>query len=144
MTATGRPHPLHVSVLAAVAVGGAVGACLRHGVTTVFPDDTLGFPWTIFLVNLTGCFLLALLPAFEPVRRRPLLPPLLGTGVLGGWTTLSTYAEQARALAAAGRASLAAVYVVGTLAACLLAVAAADRFSTAPARTEFDDEEGDY
>ena len=72
-----------------------------------------------------------------------MLPPLLGTGVLGGFTTLSTYSEQARALAAQGRVGLAASYVVGTLAACLLAVAVADRFSTVIARSQFDDEEGD-
>jgi CrcB protein len=136
-------HPLRAAVIGAVAIGGAVGALARWGLSEAFPDPTAGFPWTIFGINVVGCLLLALLPAFAAVRRNDLLPPLLGTGVLGGFTTLSTYAEQARALVHEGRVGLAASYVVGTLAACLVAVALADRFSTVMARSEFDDEEGD-
>lgn len=135
-------HPLHASVLLAVAIGGAVGAVLRSSLTTAVPDGE-GFPWTTFLVNVSGCFLLALLPAFAAVRRRPILPPLLGTGVLGGYTTLSAWSDQTRALVADGAVWVAAGYVVATLAACLLAVALADRFSTIAARAEFEDEEGD-
>jgi CrcB protein len=126
-----------------VALGGAAGALLRWALTVAWPDPVDGFPWTIFAVNVVGAGVLALLPAFAVVRRRELLPPLLGTGVLGGFTTLSTYSEQTRELVAHGRPGLAASYVVGTLAACLLAVAGADRFSTAAARAEFDREEGD-
>jgi fluoride exporter len=137
------PHPLHWSVVGAVSVGGALGAVARYVATLGFPDVPTSFPWTIFAVNVVGCFLLALLPSLVYVRRHPLLPPLLGTGVLGGFTTLSTYSEQSRALVAAGRTALAATYVVGTLAAALLAVLVADRFSTPSARTEFDEEEGD-
>lgn len=137
------PHPLHASVLAAVAVGGAVGAVLRLGVGVAVPDAAGGFPWTTFGINVVGSFLLALLPAWAAVRRMPLLPPLLGTGVLGGFTTLSAYSEQTRALLADGATGLAATYLLGTLAACLLAVALADRFSSEAARREFDDEEGD-
>ncbi len=130
-------------MIAAVAAGGAVGALLRYGLGEAFPDPSTGFPWTIFAINVVGCFLLALLPAVPAVRRHAHLPALLGTGVLGGFTTLSTYAEQARALVASGHVVTAGTYVVGTLAACLAAVAVADRFSTAATRSEFEDEEGD-
>ena len=126
-----------------VAVGGAAGAVTRWWLTTTFPDHADGFPWTTFAVNVTGCLLLAALPALSAVRRHRVLPPLLGTGVLGGYTTLSTYAEQSRALLASGHGATAAAYVVGTLAACLLAVAFADRFSTLVQRREFEAEEGD-
>jgi CrcB protein len=127
-----------------VAFGGAVGACARAWLSAVYPDTGTGFPWTVFVINVTGSFLLALLPAFSAVRRHHLLPPLLGTGVLGGYTTLSTYSDQTRQLLAAGAAGMAAAYVLGTLAACLAAVALADHFSTRAARAEFDDEEGDF
>jgi CrcB protein len=130
-------------VVAAVALGGAVGAVARWALTVAWPDPVAGFPWTIFAVNVVGAGVLALLPGFAAVRRRELLPPLLGTGVLGGFTTLSTYSDQARALVAHGRPVLAATYVVGTLAACLLVVALADRLSTAAARADFEREEGD-
>jgi CrcB protein len=136
-------HPLHVSVLLLVGLGGAVGAAARYGLGLAFPEPSGSFPWTTFSINVAGCFALALLPAFAAVRRHPLLPPMLGTGLLGGFTTLSTYAEQGRALVAAGRTGPAALYVVGTLAACHVAVALADHFSTLAARSEFEDEEGD-
>jgi CrcB protein len=63
--------------------------------------------------------------------------------VLGGFTTLSTYSEQTRALAAEGHAVTAAAYAVGTLAACLVAVAVAEPFSRPADRALFEDEEGD-
>ena len=110
--------------LAAVAVGGAVGALARWSVGAAVPTGD-GFPWSTFVVNVVGCFLLALLPTLLLVRARPLLLLALGPGVLGGFTTLSAYAEDARALAANGRTGLAAAYVLGTLGACPLAVAAA-------------------
>jgi len=116
-------------VLAAVALGGAAGALLRYGTTEALPDAAGSFPWTILTVNVVGCLLLGLLPGLEVVRRRPLLTPLLGPGVLGGFTTLSTYSEQTRALLTAGHTVLAAGYLVGTLAACLLAVAVAARLT---------------
>jgi CrcB protein len=140
-------HPLHGIVLLAVAVGGAVGATLRHAVTLLGdagPDAGAGgFPWTTLGINVAGAGLLALLPAAAWVRRRPLLPPLLGTGVLGGFTTLSAWSEETRALVVAGEVSAAGGYAVGTLAGCLAAVALADRFSSRTARAEFDEEEGD-
>ncbi len=135
-------HPLHLTVLLAVALGGALGAICRHGLSVWFEDST-GFPWTTFVVNVSGSFLLALLPAWSVVRRVHLLPPLLGTGVLGGFTTLSAFSDQTRRLLTDGMVSLAVAYVVGTVAACLVAVAVADRYSTVAARREFEDEEGD-
>jgi len=137
------PRRVSGRVVAVVALGGAVGALLRYALSTAFPDVGDGFPWTIFAVNVVGCLLLALLPASAAVRRRPLLPPLLGTGVLGGFTTLSTYGEQSRALATAGHVVLAGTYVVGTLAACLVAVLLADRVATRATSNGFDADEGD-
>ncbi|HET6562491.1 MAG TPA: CrcB family protein [Marmoricola sp.] len=136
---TGRP--LHASTLVAVAVGGAAGAVLRHLLGEAFPVD--GFPWTTLVINVSGSFLLALLPAAAVVRRHPLLPPALGPGLLGGYTTLSAYSEESRALLADGRFAAGSLYAVGTLALCLLAVALADRFSGPPERSEFEAEDGD-
>jgi CrcB protein len=128
-------------LLAAVAVGGALGAVARWGLGEAFPE-TSGFPWTTFGINVAGSFLLALLPAFEAVRRSRTLALGLGPGLLGGFTTLSTYAEQTRALLADGRGALATAYVLGTLAVCLAAVAVAHRLSSPLAQHEFEDEEG--
>jgi len=129
--------------VALVAFGGAIGASARFGLATSFPDSGTGFPWTTFGINLVGSFLLALLPAVAVVRRSHQLPPLLGTGVLGGFTTLSAYSQQARDLVAAGSVGLAAAYLAGTLMVCLAAVAVADQFSSTSARAEFEAEDGD-
>lgn len=140
---TGSRHPLRASVLLAVALGGAVGAALRWQLTDWFPNDTAAFPWTTFAINVSGSVLLAALPAWAVVRRHAVLPPALGTGVLGGFTTMSAYSEATRSLLAAGETVTAMVYLLGTLAACLVGVALADRLSGPAQRAEFDDEEGD-
>jgi CrcB protein len=127
--------------LAAVAAGGALGAVVRWSVEGLFAGGG-GFPWTTFAINVVGSFLLALLPASAAVRRSPHLVLFLGPGVLGGFTTLSAYAEDARRLLDAGQVVLGAAYVVGTVFACLLAVAVAHRFSARSSQREFDREEG--
>ncbi|GAB6985334.1 fluoride efflux transporter FluC [Nocardioides pyridinolyticus] len=114
---------MSLRLLAAVAAGGAAGALARWGLTEAFPSDADAFPWATFAINVLGSLLLALLPAVAAVRRSRTLAAALGPGVLGGFTTLSAYSEQARALVDAGRVGVAGAYVVGTLAACLVAVA---------------------
>lgn len=119
-----RPAP---RLVAAVAVGGAAGALARWGIGEAFPAEPDAFPWATFAINVVGSFALALLPAFAVVRRRPALAVGLGPGLLGGFTTLSAYSEQARALLDAGRTGAAGAYLLGTLAACLVAVAVVAR-----------------
>jgi CrcB protein len=114
---------------AAVALGGALGATARWWLGDIVPDGD-GFPWTTFAINVTGSLALALLPVLAAVRRRPTLAAGLGPGVLGGYPTLSAYAEQSRALVGDGRATLAAAYLLGTLAACLAAVVLAGHLSS--------------
>lgn len=116
------------AVLVAVACGGALGAVLRWWLSDLVPDGS-GVPWTTFAVNLSGCFVLALLPAAAAVRHRPLLAAGLGPGLLGGYTTMSAYAEQTRALLAADRVATAAAYAGGTLVTCLLVVLLAERIA---------------
>jgi fluoride exporter len=136
-----RPD-LTARLLAAVALGGAVGALTRWGLTELVPDDG-GFPWTTFAINVAGSFLLAMLPALAWVRHRPLVAVGLGPGLLGGFTTLSAYAEQGRVLFADGHPVEAWSYLAGTLIVCVVAVQIAVTLSTAQARAEFEEEDGD-
>lgn len=108
-------------LLLAVAVGGAVGSLLRWTCGEVVADGS-GFPWTTFTINVAGCALLAGLELLPLARRSSTWAAALGPGVMGGFTTLSTASEQARQLMADDRAALAAAYVLGTLAAALVAV----------------------
>jgi CrcB protein len=125
VTTTGRGggDRLPLDVLAAVAVGGALGAAARYGVALHWPTPSGHFPWTTLAINLTGCLLLGALMGFIATRIAPhrLVRPFLGTGVLGGYTTFSTYAVETRGLIAADRPLLACGYVLGTLAGALTA-----------------------
>ena len=88
--------------LVAVALGGAAGALLRWGLAESV-DAAAAFPWVTFAINVAGCFVLAALPAVGAVRRSPGWTLFLGPGVLGGFTTVSSWAHESRALAADGR-----------------------------------------
>lgn len=106
--------------LGLVAAGGAVGAVLRWLLGDQVPDGS-GFPWTIFQINVAGAFLLGALPLLPAVRRSRRVAVALGPGLLGGFTTVSTWAGEARDLAAGGSEALAVLYVLGTLVAALAA-----------------------
>lgn len=111
-----------------VGLGSAAGGMARFGLQVwaekVFPG---GFPVGTVLANLTGCLAIGLLAGLQRDGT-----PLLGarerqflmTGVLGGYTTFSAFSLQSLELAQAGRTGWAALHVVGSLAGCLLAVAA--------------------
>jgi CrcB protein len=129
-------------VYLAVALGGALGALLRWTLGDAFPDGA-GFPWTTFTINLTGSLVLAALPRFAVVRRTGALAAGLGPGLLGGYTTLSAYSEQTRALVAAGETATALLYLFGTLAACVMGVALVSRSYPPAAAAEFAAEGGD-
>lgn len=130
------------AAVAAVALGGAVGASLRWFVSSWHALDASHFPWTTFAINVAGSFLLALLPTIAVVRRRPLLTPFFGPGLLGGFTTLSTYSEETRALLESGHIGLAMAYLLGTLASCVLAVVVADGVVRANSRAHRRGESG--
>lgn len=124
--------------MAVVALGGAIGAVGRWAATQARPDAPTDFPWTTFAINVSGSLVLALVPALLLLLarrvsegRRDLLRLGLGPGVLGGWTTFSACSEQARALLHDGHAGLAGAYLVGTLAACLIAVTLGTRLGLA-------------
>lgn len=125
-----------------MALGGALGAVLRWSLGEAFPDGA-GFPWTTFAINLSGSLVLAGLPLFAAVRRHQPVAAGLGPGLLGGFTTLSAYSEQTRALLADGQTTTALLYLLGTVAACLVAVAAVSRLYPPEAAAEFAAEGGD-
>ncbi len=102
-----------------VAIGGALGAVLRYGVTLGLARAAgTGFPWGTLAVNLVGSFLMGVLAAWLGPRAG--LAPLLMTGLLGGFTTYSAFSLDTLALVDRGAHGLAAAYVAATLAGALL------------------------
>lgn len=71
----------------AVAVAGGAGAVLRHLVDQAVPKGKPTFPWGLFVVNLTGSFVLGMLTG---VALRDPVHAILATGLLGGYTTFSS------------------------------------------------------
>jgi CrcB protein len=141
----GHPVPrasLGVGILATSA-GGAAGAVARWSLTDLFPVAAGHFPWVTFVINVTGSGLLAMLPLLAVVRSRPWLGLLLGTGVLGGFTTMSAASTETFVLIDGGATGLGLAYCAGTLCAALLAVLLVDRVVTEQQRQDFEVEEGD-
>ncbi|WP_322754429.1 CrcB family protein [Frankia sp. Cas3] len=114
------PAPL----LAVIAVGGALGACTRYGVMLRWPTPPGAFPWAMLAVNTAGCALIGVLMVVitEVRTAHPLVRPFVGTGVLGGFTTFSTYAVDAERLVNGGHAGTALAYLALTMVSALGAV----------------------
>ncbi|TMR88251.1 fluoride efflux transporter FluC [Nonomuraea basaltis] len=117
---------LHWPVLAAIAAGGALGALARYAVQTALPAAPGGFPWATFWINVSGCLLIGgLMVVITEVRRaHPLVRPFLGVGVLGWFTTFSAYVVDVLRVVGAGAPVTGLAYLVGTMVAALVAVAA--------------------
>jgi CrcB protein len=113
-------------VLGVIALGGGIGALARYGVSLLLPTVSGRFPWGTFTVNVVGCALIGVLMVLvtDVFTGRPLLRPFVGVGILGGFTTFSTYANEVRGLLRPGALPVAAAYLAGTLACALLAVVA--------------------
>ncbi|MEH1012669.1 fluoride efflux transporter CrcB [Micromonospora sp. CPCC 206060] len=126
---TGASARVPGDVVAAVAVGGALGAVARYGLAVAWPTAPGALPWATLATNLAGCALLGALMRVIAGQIAPhrLIRPFLGTGLLGGFTTFSTYAVETRELLSAGRPGLALGYVLGTLVGGLAAILLGDR-----------------
>jgi CrcB protein len=122
----GVPFRSRVLPYGAAAAGGVLGAVARWGVGRALPHDAGSWPWATLLVNVTGCAVIGVLLAVLVARfpTHPWLRPLLATGVLGGYTTFSTFAVDVVQLADAGAVAEALGYVVASVLGGLLAVVA--------------------
>lgn len=108
-----------------IAAGGALGALGRYGLSLALPTQADGFPWATFTANVSGCLLIGVLMVIlTDVSRHPhrLARPFLGVGILGGFTTFSTYTVESQQLIVGGAPGLGFAYLFGTIAAALAAV----------------------
>jgi CrcB protein len=107
----------------AVALGGALGAVFRYGVSVWLAPQPGKFPFATFAVNVSGCFVAG---ALYVLIAQAIIPqawrPLLAIGFLGAFTTFSAFSLEALLLWQHQLASLAALYVVSTVLSCLFAV----------------------
>jgi len=111
----------------AVAIGGALGAVCRYGVSYLIPNSPNQFPYATLGVNVAGSLVIGIL--YVIIVERGQLPMearnLLMVGFLGALTTFSTFSLDALVLWQNDQQMMALIYVVATLALCLLAVSGA-------------------
>jgi fluoride exporter len=112
-----RDRRLRPDVLAVIALGGMLGATARFKLNEAIPSESGHFPWATLWTNLSGSFvlgfsLIVLLERFPPTRY---LRPFLATGVLGAYTTMSTYSVETALLFKDGHAATAVLYGIGSV-----------------------------
>jgi fluoride exporter len=106
----------------AIAAGGAVGAVLRWRIGVAI--GLRGFPWATLLVNVSGCFLLALLLSGPgPARWSLTTTSALSFGLLGSFTTFSTFGWETFTLLRTDEVGRAAAYVALSVAGGVAATA---------------------
>ncbi len=112
------------AIVAVISLGGMLGAAARYGAGLAWPTPAGTFPWTTFAINVLGCALMGILMVVltEAYSAHRLLRPLLGTGVLGGFTTFSTYAVDAQKLISHPAAPVALLYLAATPLSAIAAV----------------------
>lgn len=112
---------------ALVFLGGGIGSVLRHGMNILCARlFGLNFPWGTFAVNLIGSFLIGLLAAFFAFRAGAAWTQhsrlFLITGVLGGFTTFSSFSLDFAMLFERGATASAVMYVLGSVGISLAAI----------------------
>ncbi len=118
--------PMTMLALMYVAIGGAVGSMGRYALMTVIGRfNASGFPYGTLTVNVLGSFLMgawiAVMAAMMPARAKD-LHTLFAIGLLGGFTTFSTFSIDLFLLIERGQMMQATLYMVGSVGASLLAL----------------------
>ncbi|MGZ5961208.1 MAG: fluoride efflux transporter CrcB [Rhizomicrobium sp.] len=115
---------MQIGILLAVALGGALGSLLRYFAAGVIQSAAWhGFPWGIFVVNITGGFAMGVITELAALKlsMTPEVRAFLTVGILGGFTTFSTFSLDSVLLIQRGAYSSAALYISGS---ALLSIAA--------------------
>lgn len=102
----------------AVAGGGAIGSMLRYAVALWTVERVgPGFPWHTAAINVVGSFLIGLIAAYSQFSSgfSPVVSAFVVVGILGGFTTFSTFSYDTVTLLSDGAPGLAAAYCVGTV-----------------------------
>ena len=98
--------------------GGGLGATLRH-LVNIFCARCIGtgFPWGTFIINISGSTVMGLIAGYLALKGEASQPwrLFLMTGILGGYTTFSTFSLDAALLYERGELGLAAIYVIGSV-----------------------------
>ena len=106
-----------MGMLFSVGVGGGLGALARYYIAGWVQPAGVQFNWGIFIVNITGGLMMGLIVEASALKLNlsPELRSFLTVGILGGYTTLSTFSLDSALLLQKGQYGLAAAYVIGSV-----------------------------
>jgi CrcB protein len=122
-----------VRLLSVVSLGGVLGALARYGLQAAYPHKAGQFDWAVLAINASGCLLIGIIAVMITARpgTHRLVRPFLVTGMLGGYTTFSTYVVDIQRALVAGAPRTALLYGIATLATALPAAWAGIALGTA-------------
>jgi CrcB protein len=108
----------------AVGVGGGLGALARYYIAGTIQSAATVFPWGIFIVNITGGLLMGMIVEASALKLNlsPELRAFLTVGILGGYTTFSTFSLDSALLLQKGEYAQAAAYVIGSVVLSIVAL----------------------
>jgi CrcB protein len=114
-----------------IALGGALGSMLRFGlgslIDSTMPKTGYVFPWGTIIVNITGCFVIGFIYTISlgtgaRLNLSPLTRNFIMIGILGGYTTFSSFSLQTLTLAQDGQWWPATANVLLSVVLCLVGV----------------------
>jgi CrcB protein len=110
----------------AVGVGGGIGALARYYIAGWVQAAGSTFPWGIFVVNITGGLLMGMIVEASALKLNlsPEVRGFLTVGILGGYTTFSTFSLDSVLLLQKGEYAQAAAYMIGSVVLSVLALLA--------------------
>ena len=105
-----------ITAVLPVAIGGAIGASARYltGLVAVRVMGP-GFPWGTMTVNVVGSFLMGVIVVYMAERSGQRFSPFLVTGILGSYTTFSSFSLDALEIYERGQLGIAAIYVTASV-----------------------------
>src|SRR5882757_1039768 len=105
-----------MGVVFVVGVGGGLGALARYFIAGAIQSAVTAFPWGILVVNVSGGLLMGLIVEASALKLNlsPELRAFLTVGILGGYTTFSTFSLDSMLLIQRGAYMSAAAYIVGS------------------------------
>ena len=113
-----------MGVVLSVGVGGGIGALIRYFLAGWIQPAGAQFPWGIFVVNITGGLVMGLIVEASALKLNlsPELRAFLTTGILGGYTTFSTFSLDSALLLQKSQYMAAAGYIIGSVVLSILAL----------------------
>jgi CrcB protein len=113
-----------MGVILSVGVGGGIGALLRYYLASWIQPQSVAFNWGIFAVNIIGGLVMGVIVEASALKWNlsPDLRNFLTTGILGGFTTFSTFSLDSALLLQKGEYAQAAGYVTGSVVLSILAL----------------------